>query len=69
VYRCWSGKLGGGDRGDRDVAGEHRRILGATVSRGADKAVAELTAHIVHTTTLMIDVQSRLDAGGARAAG
>jgi DNA-binding GntR family transcriptional regulator len=69
VYRCWSGKLGGGDRGDRDVAGEHRRILEETVSRDADKAVAELTAHIAHTTTLMIDVQSRLDAGGARAAG
>jgi DNA-binding GntR family transcriptional regulator len=52
VYRCWSGLLG--DEPHRDIAGEHRRILEATLAREADLAVTELTEHIEHTTRVLL---------------
>jgi DNA-binding GntR family transcriptional regulator len=52
VYRCWAGPLG--DEPDRDVAGEHRRVMEATVERDADLAVAELTAHYEHTRDILL---------------
>ncbi len=55
VYRCWSTKIGDGP--GRDVAGEHLRILDATVARDADGAVAELTAHIEYSSQILIRAQ------------
>lgn len=52
VYRCWAGPLG--DEPDRDVAGEHRRVMEATVERDADLAVVELTAHYEHTRDILL---------------
>ncbi|WP_345412260.1 GntR family transcriptional regulator [Pseudonocardia xishanensis] len=51
MYRCWSGPLG--DEPDRDVAGEHRGILEATVGRDAELAVRLLTEHYEHTLRIM----------------
>jgi DNA-binding GntR family transcriptional regulator len=62
VYRCWSGPLG--DEPDRDVAGEHRRILDATIARTTEVAVALLSQHYEHTTAIMI----RYAEGEARSA-
>lgn len=65
MYRCWAGQLG--DEPDRDVAGEHRRILEATMARDGDLAVALLAEHYEHTMQIMIRL--RTDADSARAAG
>ncbi|MGW8816217.1 GntR family transcriptional regulator [Gordonia terrae] len=62
VYRCWAGRFG--DEPDRDVAGEHRRILQAVVDRDADLAVAELTAHLERTTRVLIRAQVTLAHAG-----
>ncbi|MFG1667750.1 GntR family transcriptional regulator [Streptomyces sp. Y7] len=52
VYRCWS--CAATDSAGRDVAGEHRRILDAALASDADRAVAELTAHIQRTTDALL---------------
>ncbi|MCC7045771.1 MAG: FCD domain-containing protein [Alphaproteobacteria bacterium] len=51
-------------RKDRDVLGEHRRIMDATLGRDADRAVALLSEHILMTTRLLIALAST-DGGGA----
>jgi DNA-binding GntR family transcriptional regulator len=51
LYRRWSVPLGGENR---DIAGEHRRILDAALARKADAAVAALTEHIQHTTNVLL---------------
>lgn len=52
LYRRWSWPLGGQDR---DVAGEHRRILEAVLAHDPDTAVAALTAHIEQTTRVLLE--------------
>jgi DNA-binding GntR family transcriptional regulator len=52
VYRCWSHVAT--DGACRDVMGEHRRILDAALAGDADRAVAELTAHIQRTTDALL---------------
>lgn len=53
-------------RKDRDVLGEHRRIMDATLARDADRAVALLSEHILMTTRLLIALASA-DGGAADA--
>jgi DNA-binding GntR family transcriptional regulator len=53
VYRQWSGRLGRDE--NRDVAGEHRALLEAVLEHDADRAVELLTAHIGHTTDVLLD--------------
>ncbi len=48
LYRRWSVSLGGHD--ERDIPGEHRRILQAVLDRDADVAVAALSEHISATS-------------------
>jgi DNA-binding GntR family transcriptional regulator len=64
VYRCWSRQLG--DETDRDVAGEHRRILDATLARQADRAVLELTEHIERTTRVLLRARASVEGAIAR---
>lgn len=52
LYRRWSVPLG--DAGDRDIPGEHRAMLDAVLAQDADAAVAVLTAHIQHTTDILL---------------
>src|SRR5215468_999932 len=40
---------------ERDVGGEHRAILDATLKRDADKAVTLLTRHLDATTTILLE--------------
>jgi DNA-binding GntR family transcriptional regulator len=52
LYRSWSGRLGHDQH--RDIPGEHDAIAEAVLSRDADRAVAELTAHLRRTADLLI---------------
>jgi DNA-binding GntR family transcriptional regulator len=52
LYWRWSLPLG--HEPGRDIPGEHRALLEATIDRDADRAVAELTAHIDRTTNLLL---------------
>jgi DNA-binding GntR family transcriptional regulator len=70
IYRCWSAKTGQ-DR-DRDVAGEHRRIMETALARETAAASAALSEHIQLTTDILLEshagcadtvVQSRLTPG------
>ena len=54
MYRCWSAQFG--HEHGRDVAGEHLRILDAALARDADKATAELAAHIELTTEIFLKI-------------
>ncbi|WP_346767808.1 FCD domain-containing protein [Knoellia koreensis] len=49
LYRRWSQPR----EPDRDVAGEHRRILDATLARDADAATEALRAHFQHTADIL----------------
>ena len=51
LYRRWSAPIA--DRG-RDIAGEHRALLNATVTREADLACQLMTAHIHRTTEKLL---------------
>ncbi|BDH59561.1 GntR family transcriptional regulator [Tsukamurella sp. PLM1] len=51
LYRRWSLPLG--LERDRDLAGEHRRIMELTLARDAAGAAAALRDHIAHTTRLL----------------
>lgn len=52
LYRRWSVPLG---QGDRDIAAEHRALLDAVLAREGTEATRVLTAHIHHTTDLLLD--------------
>jgi DNA-binding GntR family transcriptional regulator len=52
LYRRWSVPLAHGS--DRDIAAEHVAILTATLERDADTAVRHLSAHIGHTTDILL---------------
>lgn len=52
LYRCWSRPQA--REAKRDIAGEHKRIVDAALARERERAVAELTEHIVRTTTLLL---------------
>jgi DNA-binding GntR family transcriptional regulator len=52
LYRRWSVPLG---LEERDIAGEHRRILRALLDHDADTAAEFLTAHIQHTTNVLLE--------------
>ncbi|MFJ2261594.1 GntR family transcriptional regulator [Streptomyces sp. NPDC087844] len=54
LYRQWSVSLG--QEPDRDLPGEHRALLDATVGRNADLAAHLLRDHIAHTAQLLISV-------------
>ncbi|MFD9826619.1 GntR family transcriptional regulator [Tsukamurella tyrosinosolvens] len=51
LYRRWSFPLG--VERDRDLAGEHRRIMELTMARDAAGATEALRDHIAHTTRLL----------------
>jgi DNA-binding GntR family transcriptional regulator len=52
IYRCWSAQYVG--EYDRDVAGEHQRILDAALRRDADEATTALSEHIELTTEILL---------------
>lgn len=52
LYLQWSVSFG--TEPDRDLPGEHRRILEAAVARDADRAAELLRDHIAHTAQLLI---------------
>ncbi|MEV6060797.1 FCD domain-containing protein [Nocardia asteroides] len=52
LYLQWSVSFG--NEPDRDVAGEHRALLDAVVSRDATRACDLLRNHIAHTAQLLI---------------
>lgn len=52
LYRRWSVPLG---HEQRDIAGEHRKMLDALLDHNADDAVRLLTEHIRHTTNVLIE--------------
>jgi DNA-binding GntR family transcriptional regulator len=52
LYRLWSVPLGHDH--DRDIAGEHKAILDATISRDPDTAGRLLAAHIQRTTDKLL---------------
>ncbi|WP_445397743.1 GntR family transcriptional regulator [Streptomyces sp. LE64] len=52
LYRQWSVSFG--QEPHRDLAGEHRALLDAAVSRDGDLAARLLRDHISHTTRLLI---------------
>jgi DNA-binding GntR family transcriptional regulator len=52
LYRQWSGTLG--HREGRDVSGEHRALMDATIARRTEEAVALLVEHMRSTAALLI---------------
>ncbi|MDP9868322.1 MULTISPECIES: GntR family transcriptional regulator [Streptosporangium] len=56
LYRHWSRPIGKDQ--DRDIAGEHRRLLEAALARDADTGAARLRAHITRTTHVLLDAVS-----------
>jgi len=52
LYRQWSVPLA---HAHRDIAGEHRAILDAVLAHDPDAATAALTAHIQHTTNVLLE--------------
>jgi DNA-binding GntR family transcriptional regulator len=52
IYRCWSAQYG--QEHDRDVAGEHQRILDAALRRDAAEATVALSQHIELTTEMLL---------------
>ncbi|HWM21657.1 MAG TPA: FCD domain-containing protein [Ilumatobacteraceae bacterium] len=66
LYRSWSGRFGHDQH--RDIPAEHGAIAQAVLSRDADRAVAELTAHLRRTADLLIGLgQSVSEGDGADA--
>lgn len=53
LYRRWSSPIGGDVQ--RDIAGEHRAILDAIQAGDPDAAADRLSAHIAHTTNVLLD--------------
>ncbi|GII90614.1 hypothetical protein Ssi02_08450 [Sinosporangium siamense] len=53
LYRRWSRPIGQ-DR-ERDIAGEHRRLMEAALARDADTGAARLRAHITRTTRVLLE--------------
>lgn len=51
LYRRWSSPLGGENR---DIAGEHRALLDAVQSGDVELALERLSAHISHTTDVLL---------------
>lgn len=64
LYRRWSQPDGAADT--RDIAGEHRGILDAVLSRDADRAVSALRAHIQYTTDVLLELEFGEAAAGER---
>jgi DNA-binding GntR family transcriptional regulator len=62
VYRHGPHHSGGEE--DRDVIGEHRQILDATLARNADTAAMLLTEHIERTTEILIQAGNHLSGSG-----
>jgi len=58
LYRRWSQPLG--SEKDRDLAGEHRRLLELALARDVNGARMALCEHISHTTRLLLDVTGSL---------
>jgi DNA-binding GntR family transcriptional regulator len=52
VYRCWSRTVAG-DSG-RDLACEHRALMGAVLERDADRAASLLAEHIERGTEVLL---------------
>jgi DNA-binding GntR family transcriptional regulator len=52
LYRRWSRHLGQED--DRDIPGEHERLLKAAITRDVDTAVGLLTQHIQFSTNAIL---------------
>jgi DNA-binding GntR family transcriptional regulator len=52
LYRLWSQPLG--SEKDRDLAGEHRRIMELALAHDVDGAVEALRQHISHTTEVLL---------------
>ncbi|WP_217575033.1 DoxX family protein [Streptomyces sp. GbtcB7] len=59
VCRCWSA----GQVHDRDVAGEHARILDAVLSHDVEAATSASTEHIERTTPVLPRVRGRAENG------
>ena len=53
LYRRWSQPLG--REKNRDLDGEHRRMMELALARDADGAVTALRDHIAHTTELLVE--------------
>lgn len=53
LYRRWSVPLGHDE--NRDIAGEHLRLLEAALDRDAERAATALTNHIRHTTRVLLE--------------
>jgi DNA-binding GntR family transcriptional regulator len=54
LYRRWSLPIGHDE--DRDVAGEHKALLGAALEGNEERASAVLTEHIKRTTRVLLDI-------------
>jgi len=52
LYRRWSATL---DQHQRDIPAEHRAMLDAVLAQDADAAAEALSAHIQHTTDLLLE--------------
>jgi DNA-binding GntR family transcriptional regulator len=52
IYRCWSAEYG--QEHDRDVTGEHQRLLDAALARDPDAATTALSQHIQLTTDILL---------------
>ncbi|HEV7790846.1 MAG TPA: GntR family transcriptional regulator [Pseudonocardia sp.] len=52
LYRRWAVSLGSDTH--RDIPGEHRAMLDAALAHDADAAAAALSAHIQHTTDVLL---------------
>lgn len=52
LYRCWSGPVGGDTH--RDIAGEHRALLEATLERDPERAGTVLVDHIRRTSDVLL---------------
>lgn len=64
IYRCWSAQYG--QEHDRDVAGEHQRILDAALRRDAAEATTALSEHIELTTEILLQTYAgRVGVSGA----
>jgi DNA-binding GntR family transcriptional regulator len=61
LYRSWSGRAGHDQH--RDIPAEHDAIAEAALGRDADRAVAELTAHLRRTADLLIGLDTSVRLG------
>ncbi len=68
LYRRWSGTLAPGEQ-QRDVAGEHRRLMEAVLDHDADRAVELLTDHFNLTTSILIAYATTTGAADSESCG